>query len=228
MPVPTAARGYRCNNPGNIRRVASIRWLGQSKDQSGDHEFVVFDKPEFGIRAICKVLITYQDKRQAKDGSKIDTVQEFIDRWAPPTENDTTAYQEHVAGLLHVGLTQAIDVYRYETMRGMVDGIIHHELGGQPYGDAIINEGIKLAGVKPADAPAPDRSVFATVTGLAGTAVTAASVIDLGTQLVDVGSFLQPFAGTLPYIGIIATVAALAGGLIGIWAKHRSLKTATA
>lgn len=146
-------RGVRNNNPGNIERVKGVRWQGQSSNQSGDRRFVVFDAPEDGIRAIARTLITYQDKRRAKDGSKIDTVAEMIERWAPPVENNTDAYAEHVASLLKVGKDKTIDVYEYPVMRALVVGIIAHENGGYAYPESVIAKGLALAGVKPPKAP---------------------------------------------------------------------------
>lgn len=155
--------GARLHNPGNIERVAGVIWQGQHETQPHPR-FVRFTAPEWGIRAICRVLITYQDKRQAADGSAIDTVREIVERWAPPGENDTDAYVasaaqrlaqvvDPTAGDLVAG--QQIDVTDYATMRGMVEAIIHHENGFVPYDEATIVKGIVLAGIEP-----PDRTVY--------------------------------------------------------------------
>jgi hypothetical protein len=105
------------------------------------------------VRAICRVLITYQDKRLARDGSPIDTVQDFVERWAPATENDVDAYVRHarqrLAQFIDYEAGQAIDVYDYATMRGMVEAIIVHENGYQPYDEEVIVKGITLAGIEP-------------------------------------------------------------------------------
>jgi hypothetical protein len=112
-----------------------------AKDQSADSEFVVFKKPEFGIRALAKVLLRYQ---QAYD---IRTVHGLIHRWAPPTENDTGAYARHVAKLLGVDQDDEVDVTQYAVMRPLVEAIITHENGQQPYADDVIGAGLLLAGV---------------------------------------------------------------------------------
>ena len=90
----TTPRGIRNKNPGNIEKGPD--WLGLAKDQRSDNRFAVFEAPQFGIRALCKVLLTYHRKRKAADGSAIDTVKEVIDRWAPPTENNSDAYASMV------------------------------------------------------------------------------------------------------------------------------------
>ncbi len=148
-------RGIRNFNPGNIRHAKGVRWQGQAATQI-DAEFVQFTDPRWGIRAIARVLITYQDKRRAADGSRIDTVREIIERWAPPNENNTEAYVISVAGVLQIGPNdETIDVYDYTTMRTLVMAIVRHENGtgslpgGQWYGDNVIKEGLALAGVVP-------------------------------------------------------------------------------
>ena len=58
-------RGITNCNPGNIER-GKDRWLGMSADQSTDPRFLVFDKPESGIRALMRLLINYQERHDIK------------------------------------------------------------------------------------------------------------------------------------------------------------------
>lgn len=150
---PENPRGIRNFNPGNIRHARGVRWQGQAEVQT-DTAFVQFNGPRWGIRALARVLITYQDKRRAGDGSQIDTVREIIERWAPPNENDTKAYVATVSRVLGVGPDDAVvDVYNFETMRDLVVAIIRHENGPGPlpeglwYGYSIISDGLQLAGI---------------------------------------------------------------------------------
>ncbi len=152
---PNTPRGIRNYNPGNIRHAKGVRWQGQATTQ-GDVEFVQFNGPRWGIRAIARVLITYQDKRRAGDGSRIDSVREFIERWAPPFENNTDAYVRQVARAIGVGPDdETLDVYDFTTMRALVQAIIRHENGPGPlpggywYGDVVIADGLALAGIVP-------------------------------------------------------------------------------
>lgn len=151
---PETPRGIRNFNPGNIRHAKGVRWQGMAVAQ-GDTAFVQFTAPRWGIRAIARVLITYQDKRLAVDGSRIDTVREFIERWAPPSENDTNSYTVTVARALGLHPDhEGVDVYDFDVMRTLVVAIIRHENGpgplpgGQWYGDAIIADGLALAGIE--------------------------------------------------------------------------------
>lgn len=146
-------RGIRNYNPGNIERNGT-RWQGMALDQSGDTRFIVFSHPVWGVRAIARTLITYQDARRARDGSRIDSVREIIERWAPARENNTAAYAKQVAKALGIGPDdETVDVYDYPTMRALVQAIIRHENGpgplpgGQWYGPGLIAEGLALAGI---------------------------------------------------------------------------------
>lgn len=136
------------NNPGHIER-GKKPWNGQSQVQK-HKRFVTFDTPVAGIRAIAVTLQTYYDKRVAKDGSRIDTVREIIERWAPPSDNNPTdAYAAGVASLLHKDVDEMIDVYDWETMCGLVKGIIRHENGADIHTDAQIEAGLRAAGLTP-------------------------------------------------------------------------------
>ena len=78
-------RGQRNCNPLNIRRIAGTVWKGSLAEQK-DPEFVEFASPVWGIRAAFCILNTYKRKHQAV------CVEDIINRWAPPSENDTNAY----------------------------------------------------------------------------------------------------------------------------------------
>lgn len=147
-------RGIRNHNPGNIEKGSP--WQGLAEDQSADRRFCVFKAPEWGIRAIARILVAYQDKHKLK------TVRGIINRWAPPNENDTAAYVEHVAGKLGVDARLGhVDVTDYETCRVLVEAIIRHENGpnratadGRWYDAATVNRGLELAGI---EAPLADK-----------------------------------------------------------------------
>lgn len=147
MPAP---RGIRNNNPGNIdfneANFERDPWVGEiGKEDHPRARFTTFSTPEHGIRALCKILLTYHHKRKANDGSDIDTVQEIIDRWAPPSENDTTGYAKHVRELLHVETGEVIDPDDPETLCILATSIIKHENGQQPYSNETIKAGVEMA-----------------------------------------------------------------------------------
>lgn len=161
-------RGVRNFNPGNIE--LGDPWQGLA-DKQTDGRFAQFRSPAWGIRALARTLITYQDKHGIR------TVTGAINRWAPPVENDTGAYvravQQAVGGDL-------VDMHDYRYLRPLVEAIIKHENGVGPLKNAntwydadTIDEGLRLAGVRPsqktvAKVPVTKETVGATATGAVG------------------------------------------------------------
>lgn len=142
-------RGVRNRNPGNIDFNPRNAWQGQLGLEEGvaKPRFARFDHPENGIRALGKLLINYRGKdgMPGVGGKGIDTVIETISRWAPSNENDTRAYASAVAKRLGVRTTDPINIKDPKTLRGMVVSIIVHENAGNPYPDAVIDEGVRRA-----------------------------------------------------------------------------------
>lgn len=125
-------RGIRNNNPGNIERGAA--WQGLAADQSGDARFAVFSAPEWGIRAMARIIRQYQARG-------LRTVRQIINTWAPPSENDTGAYVDAVARQL--GVTPDY-IVNEAALPDLLAAIIHHENGVQPYPAELIAQGIEL------------------------------------------------------------------------------------
>jgi len=132
-------RGLRNNNAGNIRKGAD--WLGLDPN-GNDSAFAVFISPEYGIRALAKVIHNYQ----ARYG--INTIRGLITRYAPSSENDTKAYIDSVAS--SVGVSADAPIVFDNLMMPIVKAIIYHENGEQPYSDALLAKGIGMAGIKTA------------------------------------------------------------------------------
>lgn len=78
--------GIRNNNPLNIRYSRRIQWRGQTGSNKG---FCVFHDMKHGIRAALFLLCNYQ-----RNG--YDTIFKIVHRWAPTSENNTTAYINYV------------------------------------------------------------------------------------------------------------------------------------
>lgn len=131
--VFSGPRGIRNNNPGNIER-RGVAWKGMSADQSSDNRFIVFSAPEYGIRAMARVLKNYL-------GQGYNTVQEIINRWAPPIENDTGSYVQMVAGRLGIDPRAPVDSVH---IPALIAAIIQHENGQQPYSPEVIAHGVQL------------------------------------------------------------------------------------
>lgn len=135
--MTTATREERLCNPMGIMRVPGVTWAGQAQVQSDDR-LVTFIGPGWGIRAGVKTLHTYQTKDNVK------TMREAIQRWAPPTENNTEAYIDDICDRCSVGEDDVINFAN--VMPTLVKAIIIHENGRCIYDDASIAQAIAMAG----------------------------------------------------------------------------------
>ena len=163
-------RGVRNNNPGNIEWGDPWQGLVPVNDRT-DPRFAQFTTPAYGIRAMARTLITYQDKHNIR------TVTGAINRWAPPVENDTGAYVRAVQSAVGGDI---VNMHDYKSLRPLVEAIIKHENGIGPlknantwYDSDTIDEGLRLAGVrKPVDdvgaVPVTKETVGASATGAVG------------------------------------------------------------
>jgi len=143
-------RGLRNNNPGNIR-ISKIHWIGEA-DAQPDPDFVTFSAPEYGIRAVCKILLSYQ----ADD--RCQTIRQLISRWAPPNENDTGAYVDAVSRACGLGPDDPTCVRQASVMTPLVEAIIRQETGEQPYPPDLIARALSLAGIGPTPRPSARTS----------------------------------------------------------------------
>lgn len=132
----TQPRGIRNNNPGNIRH--GDKWQGLA-DKQTDAAFCVFKAPEWGIRALVKILRNYQTKHGLK------TVESIINRFAPQIENDTSSYILSVCQVLNVKPRDVIDVFEPGIMINLLKAVIRHENGIQPYSDEVLKKSLELA-----------------------------------------------------------------------------------
>lgn len=140
-------RGLRNNNPGNIDYHQSNPWNGLDKDKPSDGRFCRFISPEYGIRAMARVLRNYtkRDGLPGVGGAGIDTVKEVINRWAPPSENVTSAYVASVSKAVGVDAETPINLADRGVMALLIEAIIRHENGLQPYSIELILRGIDMA-----------------------------------------------------------------------------------
>jgi hypothetical protein len=204
-------RGIRNHNPGNIRR-SSDPWQGLAERQS-DVEFFTFKSPIYGIRALARTLITYQDKHGLR------TIRQIIGRWAPPVENNTNAYVRAVAEETDLDADQMLDLHNFEYLFPLTKAIIKHENGQQPYTDAQITKALVLAGVEP---EAPSLQKTRTVKG--GQAATAATagvgVIEVVQQTINPAR--DALMGLVPYLEVakwLLLVITLVGIVVMLWAR---------
>jgi hypothetical protein len=132
--VMSQVRGIRNNNPGNIVKTSDV-WEGQSPTQT-DPSFVQFTTPEWGIRALVRVMRTHFNNGQ-------NTIRQLITSWAPPTENNTDAYITEVAGLAGIGPDDVITDFE-TAIAAIIPGVITQENGLNPYTPDVIASGITL------------------------------------------------------------------------------------
>ena len=85
---PRLPRGYRNNNPLNIRYNANNNWQGKVLPNT-DGTFEQFISPAYGYRAALKLIRNYI-------GAGYNTVSAIIGRWAPTNENNTSGYINRV------------------------------------------------------------------------------------------------------------------------------------
>ncbi|MDD3287457.1 MAG: structural protein P5 [Alphaproteobacteria bacterium] len=205
------SRGMRNNNPGNLRRTDDP-WQGLAETQT-DTEFFVFQSPIYGIRALVRTLIKYQDKQGLR------SIRQIIGRWAPSAENDTVAYIKSVSSETGFAPDIILNMHKYEHLKALVVAIINFENSQQPYTAAQIDKALVLAGVEP-----PPKNLQHTRTVKGGQAATAAT-IGFGA-LESIRDDLDPARDSLqllaPYLDI-AKWLLLAITLIGIgimlWAR---------
>lgn len=75
----------------------------------------------------------------------LNTIAGIIHRWAPPEENDTQAYINSVVTVTGISAHKQINVTDSMTMLKLVQAIIVHENGYQPYDASVLERAEKLA-----------------------------------------------------------------------------------
>lgn len=218
-------RGIRNKNPGNIRWGDPWQGLVPPSERT-DKDFCQFVSCPYGIRALARVLITYQDKYSLR------TVRELISRWAPPNENDTSAYIAAVASQVGVGPDVMLDMHSYRQLRPVVEAIIRHENGrghlGTPntwYEADVINKGLELAGIEAptrevAKLPVTKETVGASTVGGIGMI----SVLDSAPKIIESLSRAGEAMTLTSAIVLIGGLALIGAALVITWSqvsKHR-------
>ena len=137
-------RGIRNNNPGNIDRNA-VSWQGMSTMQD-DPRFIRFDEPKWGIRAIMKIIKTYDEKYE------LTTIRKIIYRWAPPEENATDSYVAAVADHVGIDADEELGDLEGNILLKITQAIVVHENGNPPdntppfwYDDSVYEAAVALA-----------------------------------------------------------------------------------
>ncbi len=119
------SRGIRNNNPLNIERSKSRPWIGEIRP-SQDPRFAQFETIEHGYRAAFKLLHNYKRLHGCV------YLEDFINRWAPPVENDTKSYISFVARRSGVPLDEPLDTRDQRSMTRLVAAMSKMETGVEP------------------------------------------------------------------------------------------------
>ena len=114
-------RGIRNCNPGNIR-ITKDKWQGLREEQT-DSSFFQFKEMKWGYRALMRTLQNYRKLHGCN------TISDFIRRWAPENENNTSGYISRVCSEMQVPTTFVPDVNDKETMCAFAAAISQVENG---------------------------------------------------------------------------------------------------
>lgn len=114
-------RGLRNNNPGNIR-ITKDKWKGLRPVQE-DKEFFQFTEMKWGYRALIRTLQNYHRLHGCL------TIADYINRWAPEHENNTSGYISRVCREMQVPTTYVPDVKDKTTMCAFAAAISQVENG---------------------------------------------------------------------------------------------------
>ena len=214
MAKSDSIRAVRNNNPGNIERGA--KWQGltplaeMSDEQRDEKRFAVFKSPKWGFRALLRTLITYQDKYD------VNAIGSTINRWAPPSENDTRAYVRHVCELSGRSADEPLNYHEWKDARPVVKAIATHECGGWFFDEKDLDAGLRLAGVeKPPEALAKSRTVQAAAIG--GTATGLGFVAEIAGQITPAASIAREVADYAPTAAAVIVLVVLAAV---IWYRY--------
>ena len=94
-------RGYRNNNPLNVRKNAANAWKGKVVPGT-DSAFEQFITMAYGYRCALYLLRKYISQGN-------NTIRKIISKWAPPSENNTSGYINHVATRSGINADTVID-----------------------------------------------------------------------------------------------------------------------
>lgn len=114
-------RGFRNNNPGNIRINRDL-FQGEIRP-SQDKSFKQFETMAYGYRSVFRILSNY------RKNYGLDTIRKMIGRWAPENENDTDAYVKAVSDYAGIPADDPININDREQMIRIVAGMSKVENG---------------------------------------------------------------------------------------------------
>lgn len=116
------------NNPCAVRPLGNASWNGQTGEVSAGASgvFAEFDTMASGIRAGLRNLHTYRHRHG------LTSPRAMIDRWAPPVENNTSAYAAFVAERMGIAPDDPVPE-TYPALRSLIEAIIAYECGANAH-----------------------------------------------------------------------------------------------
>lgn len=216
-------RGVRNNNPGNVEHNSRNKWLGLA-DPASDGRYCRFTHPQYGIRAMLWLLLTYQTKHRLK------TIKQIIERYAPRQDkNATDEYIEYVAKRAGIKASEPISLRDFKVAVAVVTAMIDFENGIQPYPAELIETAVGLVittdeegsvgTVKPAVQSTEQLAVGGAAVGTGGLAglewlktqieANQTAVIDGLTKAQDQLSEVQTTFGWIQIVLLVAVLASI-------------------
>lgn len=129
-------RGYRNNNPLNIRKNAANAWKGKVVPGS-DSAFEQFISMPYGYRAALYLIRKYI-------GQGNNTIRKIVGKWAPPSENNTSSYITNVSRRSGIGADTALDKNNMEALCKIAYAMAWSENGQAPASMEDIYKGWSL------------------------------------------------------------------------------------
>lgn len=218
-------RGIRNNNPLNIRLGAS-KWQGLSPAGT-DPDFCTFTGPEYGIRAAAKLIQTYGEKYG------LHSLREIINRWAPPSENDTTSYMTAVSIWSGINADDPVDASDYQSMYNLLRAMTRMENGPPPediepywYQPEIWEKGLRMAGVIPTKKLVDSRTIRGTATAAVAGTTALGSLLDVFGLPPEVTAMLPTALAGMndQTVAIISIGVGIAGAIYAAWSRRDDAK----
>lgn len=132
---PTAPRGIRNNNPGNLNFAGQA---GATKEGGANGRFAVFGSTQEGVAALVRQIGLYVGRGK-------NTIRKILEVYAPGFENNTGAYITAVSNALGIGPDDPLDANNAGQVIGLVKAIVNHENGKGHVSDGDIAGGYQLA-----------------------------------------------------------------------------------
>lgn len=132
--IPTGTLASKNNNPGNLR------FVGQAGASQGVGGFAKFDSPEAGYQALVSQINL--------DAGRGLTLGQFINKYAPPSENNTSQYLSQAISATGANANTKIGDINVDTLAQFMakkeSGTTIGSTNSQSQGDTAVNDAFKF------------------------------------------------------------------------------------